>query len=69
MTFIIIDVNVYIVHNSKHYANIKGDCVNDETIIVSVPYGTGKEELKNIREKYNGEERCDIYLRRRRYKR
>ena len=54
MTFIIIDVNAYIVHNSKHYANIKGDCVNDETIIVSVPYGTGKEELKNIREKYSG---------------
>ena len=28
--------------------------MNDETIIVSVPYGTGKEELKNIREKYSG---------------
>ena len=52
--FIEININAYFVHYNRHYRNIKGDYMNDEIIIVSVPYGTEKEELKNIREKYSG---------------
>ena len=60
--FIKININAYFVHYNRHYRNIKGDYMNDEIIIVSVPYGTEKEELKNIREKYSGKELLYLYL-------